>query len=153
MVSRVPLLCHCLRQTTYKTLPLVVASLLHGLTAPAGTLFTLPSHSNRLVFSSVIVFLLCCNLATDNSFLINVPHNQNPLFAASRQYKIFFFSTASRPTLGPTQSPIQWVPGALSPGVKQWGHEANHSPPSSAEVKKDGAIPPLPLCLHDIVLT
>jgi ABC-type lipoprotein release transport system permease subunit len=28
--------------------------------------------------------------------------------------RIFF--TSSRPTLGPTQLPIQWVPGALSPG-------------------------------------
>jgi hypothetical protein len=29
----------------------------------------------------------------------------------------FFFATASRTTLGPTQSPIQWVPGALFLGV------------------------------------
>jgi hypothetical protein len=53
--------------------------------------------------------------------------------------KIFLFFTASRPALGPTQPHIQWVPGALSPG-----QEADHSPPSSAEVKNDGAIPPLP---------
>jgi len=34
--------------------------------------------------------------------------------------------------LGPIQSPAQWVPGALSPGV-EWPHyEADHSPPSSA---------------------
>jgi hypothetical protein len=38
--------------------------------------------------------------------------------------------------LGPTQPPIQWVPGALSLGVKQLGHEAEHSPPSSAEIKE-----------------
>jgi hypothetical protein len=30
---------------------------------------------------------------------------------------------------------IQWVPGALSPGVKRQGREADHSPPTSAEVK------------------
>jgi hypothetical protein len=30
--------------------------------------------------------------------------------------KNFLFSTASRPALGSTQSPIQWVPGPLSPG-------------------------------------
>jgi hypothetical protein len=30
----------------------------------------------------------------------------------SQQCKIFLFSTASRPTLGPTQPPIQCVPGA-----------------------------------------
>jgi len=32
--------------------------------------------------------------------------------------------------------PIQWVPGALSLGVKCPRHEANHSPPSSAKVKE-----------------
>jgi hypothetical protein len=49
---------------------------------------------------------------------------------------IFLFTTASRTALGPTQSPIQWVTGALSLGVKLPGREADHSPPSSAEVKK-----------------
>jgi hypothetical protein len=33
---------------------------------------------------------------------------------------------------GPTQPPIQWVPGALSLGVKWPGREADHPPPSSA---------------------
>jgi hypothetical protein len=37
--------------------------------------------------------------------------------------------------LGPTQPPIQWVPGSLSLGVEQLGREADHSPPSNAEVK------------------
>jgi hypothetical protein len=32
--------------------------------------------------------------------------------------------------------------GVLSPQIKGLGHEADHSPPSSAEVKNDGAIPP-----------
>jgi hypothetical protein len=38
--------------------------------------------------------------------------------------------------LGPTHPPIQWVPGALSMGVKRPGREADHSLPSSAEVKE-----------------
>jgi hypothetical protein len=46
------------------------------------------------------------------------------------------YSMSSRPALGSTQPPIQWVPGALSLGVKQPGHEANHSPPASAKIKK-----------------
>jgi hypothetical protein len=29
------------------------------------------------------------------------------------------FSSVSRPALGPTQPPVQWVPGVLSPGVKR----------------------------------
>jgi hypothetical protein len=37
--------------------------------------------------------------------------------------------------LGPTQPPIQWVTGAPSLGIKLPGREADHSPPSSAEVK------------------
>jgi hypothetical protein len=58
--------------------------------------------------------------------------------------KIFLFSTASKLALGPTQLPIQMVLGALTPGVKWLGCEADQSPPSSAEVKNDKAIPPLP---------
>jgi hypothetical protein len=46
------------------------------------------------------------------------------------------FSTSSRLALGPTQPPIQWVPGALSSGVKWPGREADHSPPASTAVKK-----------------
>jgi hypothetical protein len=56
----------------------------------------------------------------------------------------FLFFTTFRPALRPTQSSIQWVPGAHSPGIKWPGEEADHSPPSSAKVKNGGAIPPLP---------
>jgi hypothetical protein len=44
--------------------------------------------------------------------------------------KNFLFFTAS------TQLPVQWVPGALSLGVKWPGREADNSPPTSSEVKK-----------------
>jgi hypothetical protein len=37
-------------------------------------------------------------------------------------------------------------------GVKWQGLEANHSPSSSAGIKNDGAITPLPLRLHGVVL-
>jgi hypothetical protein len=46
------------------------------------------------------------------------------------------FSALSRPALGRTQPPIQRVRGTLSPGVKRLGREADHSPPTSTEVKK-----------------
>jgi hypothetical protein len=57
-------------------------------------------------------------------------------FDFRRGLVIFLFTTASRTVLGPTQPPIQWIPGALSSGVKRLGREADHSPPSSAEVKE-----------------
>jgi hypothetical protein len=41
----------------------------------------------------------------------------------------------SRTALRPTQPPIQCVRGALSLGVKRPGRDADHSSPSSAEVK------------------
>jgi hypothetical protein len=49
--------------------------------------------------------------------------------------KIFLHSMSSRLALGPTQPPIEWVLRTLSPGVKRLGREADHSPPTSAEVK------------------
>jgi len=48
---------------------------------------------------------------------------------------IFLLTPVSRTALGPTQPPIQWVPGAFSLGVKRPGREADHSHPSSAEIK------------------
>jgi hypothetical protein len=39
------------------------------------------------------------------------------------------------PVLGPTQSPNQLEPGALSPGVKRQVYESDNSPPSNAELK------------------
>jgi hypothetical protein len=59
---------------------------------------------------------------------------------SSRQGRTILLTTVtSRPALGPTQSPIQWVPG-----IKRQYREADPSPPLSAEVKNDGAILPLP---------
>jgi hypothetical protein len=63
------------------------------------------------------------------------------LFSA---WQDFLFFAASIPALRLNHPPIQWVPWAISPGLKKPGCEADHSPPSSAEVKNGGAIPPLP---------
>jgi len=41
----------------------------------------------------------------------------------------------SRTVLGSIQPPFQGVTGAVSLGVRRLGREADHSPPSSSEVK------------------
>jgi hypothetical protein len=43
-----------------------------------------------------------------------------------------FVFCLSRPALGPTQPPIQWILVALNLGVKRSELEADHSPPSSS---------------------
>jgi hypothetical protein len=57
-------------------------------------------------------------------------------FESRQGLGLFLLTSASRPSLGSTQHPIQWVTGALSLGIKRLGREAHHSHPSSAEVKK-----------------
>jgi hypothetical protein len=77
-------------------------------------------------------------------------HELKPSFKMAMNYpgsipgSARFSSSPQRPDRLWGLPPIQWVPGALSPGVKRQGREADHSPLPSAEVKKGGAIPPLP---------
>jgi hypothetical protein len=68
-----------------------------------------------------------------------------------RGNRLFFYSTASRPALGPTQPRIQWEPGVVHPREKRLGREADHSPTSSAEIKNGESLLRLPICLHSIV--
>jgi hypothetical protein len=49
----------------------------------------------------------------------------------------FLFFKMSRPALGPTQPPIQWVLGILSLSMKQLGCGVDHSAPSNAKVKNE----------------
>jgi hypothetical protein len=59
-------------------------------------------------------------------------------FDPRQEQRIFPLSSVSRPALGPTQPPVQWVTRAISPGVKaRPGRDADHSPPSSAEVENE----------------
>jgi len=67
---------------------------------------------------------------------------------------IFLFATASRPALVTTQSPIQWIRGALIPGLKRPEFEADHSTPSSAEIKNVWSYTSTPpIRLHGVVLS
>jgi len=55
---------------------------------------------------------------------------ERPRFDSREGLGNLLFTTASRPALGLTPPPIQWVPG-----VKRSDREADHSLPSRAEVK------------------
>jgi len=68
-------------------------------------------------------------------------------FDSQQGLGIFLFSTVSRLVLGSTQPPIQWVPGVFSPGVKWLGHEADNSPPYSAEVMNVWSYTATPQCV------
>jgi hypothetical protein len=64
---------------------------------------------------------------------------------------IFPFAAMSRLALGPTQPPIQWIPKALFPGIKRPDRQADHSPPSSVEVKNARSFA-LPIRPNGVVL-
>jgi hypothetical protein len=53
-----------------------------------------------------------------------------------RQGQEFSLLHVVRTGSGAHPTSIQWVPGALSPGVMQQGREADHLAPTSVEVKK-----------------
>jgi len=60
----------------------------------------------------------------------------------------YLFASMSRLALEPTQPPVKWVPG-----VKQLGHKAYHSPPSSGEeVKNVWSHTSTPPICHGMVL-
>jgi hypothetical protein len=51
-------------------------------------------------------------------------------FESQQRLVIFLFTTLSRPAMGPTQPPIQWITGVKRPEC-----EVDHSPSSTTEVK------------------
>jgi hypothetical protein len=84
------------------------------------------TQSKKLKFAVVIT--------TSRDSVVGIVTGHGAGLPRGRSSNHFFMS--SRLVLEPTQPPIQWVPGALSPGVKRPGREDDNSPPSIAEVKK-----------------
>jgi hypothetical protein len=78
----------------------------------------------------MMVVIAICKWHKLDCHITKIPFVLNHLFKkVGVRVKNFVSSTSSRP-------PILWVRGALSPVVKQLGHEADHSSPAAAEVKK-----------------
>jgi hypothetical protein len=105
-------------------------------------LFLCPENGGSRFLRNVANYLQRCYIPEDSNFHSHRRYSDwlragRPRGRSSSpgKGKTCLFSTSSRPVLGPTQPPIQWVPGALSQGVKRPGREADHSP-TSAEVKK-----------------
>jgi hypothetical protein len=66
----------------------------------------------------------------------------------------FYLRHRVRTATGPTQSPMKWVPAALSLRIKRSGCEADHSRPASAEVKNAWSYSSTPtICLHGVMLS
>jgi hypothetical protein len=73
------------------------------------------------------------NLESDTSvkILIRLRAGRQTFDCRQRQKSIFFFATASRPALGPTQPSIHWALWTLSSEVNRQGREADGSLPTS----------------------
>jgi hypothetical protein len=85
------------------------------------------SSNQTVYFASLNTILLCDELIV---LLLR--------FGSSRlgRDKNFLFSVSSRPVLGPTHPPLRRVPEVLFSGVKWTNREADHLPPTNAEIKK-----------------
>jgi hypothetical protein len=66
-------------------------------------------------------------LFRDSSVDIITGYGLDDLSSIPGMVGIFF--TTSRPALGSTQTPIQWIPRAISPGLKRLRRDADNSPP------------------------
>jgi hypothetical protein len=65
-------------------------------------------------------------------------------FDSPQWKRIFPLTFVFRPALGSTQPPVQWVPGSFPGGKARTRSDADHSPPSSAEVVNEYSYIPSP---------
>jgi hypothetical protein len=106
-------------------------------------LFSVPSSSFLISFSFPTAFL---SLFSMSSYTVGLATGYRLDGRGSVPGRGTDFSILHSAHTGSGSHPASYPmgTGALFLGIKRPGTEADHSPPSSAEVKKAGAIPPLP---------
>jgi hypothetical protein len=67
---------------------------------------------------------------------INYQYSLGKFYVQLYVFAVVAYLTSSRPSMGPTQSPTQWVAGVISPVAKRQEREADHPSPTGAEAKK-----------------
>jgi hypothetical protein len=91
---------------------------------------------------SILVPILCRTVSRYSDWLrAGRPRDRS---SSPGRVKNFLFSTSSRPALGSTQLPIQWVPGALSPGQSGRGLKLTTHLQLVRRSRKYGSTHPLP---------
>jgi hypothetical protein len=130
----------------YGTQSLITVSIAvrHFIRSQRNPIHTLTSYFCKIHFDVTLrckmlehpFFKKSCHSSVDIATRLRAGRSDFKVFDSRRGLRIFHFTTVSMTALGPTQRPIQWLPGALSLRVKRPGRGADHSPPSSAEVKE-----------------
>jgi hypothetical protein len=90
------------------------------------------------------IFFLLPSLVKFFARELSIARDYRPGFYSRQEQEIFLFSIISRPVLVPNHPNIQWELEAVFAGIKRLVREADHSPPSTAECKNCGAVPPFP---------
>jgi hypothetical protein len=131
------------------------ASLHLSLDFPDEAQQSLCRHQNPIfcVYNSMLTSATCLSVpgvVGKGKFALSLIRGSRP----SRVWKFSSSPPCSDRLWSPPQPPIQWVPGALFLEVKRPKRDADHSPPSSAEVKNKWSYTSTPpVRLHGVVLS
>jgi hypothetical protein len=96
-----------------------------------------------LGFSAVVLYLLLLyfnSVGITSRIWAGQPKNRGSIRGTGKRFSL---SVASRPALWLNHPSTDGVLRAVSPGVKGFGHESNHSPQFPAKFKNSGVILPL----------